>query len=192
MAERSGKERDDPESHAEREKAEIRHHVGGIGHGHPVCESGRIGKYHRGQAVFDGITERSEDEGASGEEIRVSAIVFVPAYAGNEDTDERTNPEDGGDNVRADRLRGAIDIKQPAVTKAMATFENPGLVTITPHPSGKRSRLVQAIPAADRLSGAVYRQVAPDRFRGFNSLDGAETEHFGAKVKVLGQGLNKT
>lgn len=85
----------------------------------------------------------------------------------------------------------AVEVEQPAVTKAIAKFQNLGLVTTEAHPNDKRSKVVKATTEADRLLGPIYQDMGPDLFKVFESLDGSDIEAFALQLKTLGLWLDQ-
>lgn len=96
---------------------------------------------------------------------------------------------EGGHSIS--QIAAAVEVEQPAVTKAVTKFQNRGLVSIQVHPSDRRSRLVRAKPEADMLIGTIYKDMGPDLFNVFSSLNGSDIEAFAAQLKTLGQWLDK-
>lgn len=95
----------------------------------------------------------------------------------------------GGHSIS--QIAVAVEVEQPAVTKTINKFRNMGLVKIEPHPTDKRSRLVEVTPEADILLGSVYRDMGPDLFNVFESLNGSDIEAFAAQLRALGQWLDQ-
>lgn len=89
------------------------------------------------------------------------------------------------------QIAAAVEVEQPAVTKAVAKFQNMGLVDIEAHPSDKRSKIVTGTPQADKLLEVIYRDLGPDLFQVFGSLNGTEIEAFAQQLRILGQWLDK-
>jgi len=96
---------------------------------------------------------------------------------------------EGGHSIS--QIAAAVEVEQPAVTKAITKFQNMRLVSITAHPSDKRSKIVQPTDEASRLIGMIYKDMGPDLFNVFNSLNGSDIEAFAAQIKTLGQWLDK-
>lgn len=96
---------------------------------------------------------------------------------------------DGGHSIS--QIAAAVEVEQPAVTKAVTKFQNMGLVNIDAHPSDRRSKIVRAKPEADMLIGTIYKTMGPDLSNVFSSLNGSDIERFAAQLKTLGQWLDK-
>ena len=95
----------------------------------------------------------------------------------------------GGHSIS--QIAAAVEVEQPAVTKAVTKFQNMNLVQINAHTSDKRSKMVQPTDEANRLIGMIYKDMGPDLFNVFNSLNGSDIEAFAAQLKTLGQWLDK-
>lgn len=100
----------------------------------------------------------------------------------------RQNREDG---CRISQIAAAVEVEQPAVTKAVAKFQNMGLVSIESHPSDKRSKIVRTTPSADTLLETIYRDMGPDMLDVFGSLSGTDVAEFAKQLKLLGQWLDQ-
>ncbi|AKS45534.1 DNA-binding transcriptional regulator, MarR family [Octadecabacter temperatus] len=100
-----------------------------------------------------------------------------------------TRPAIGGGS-RVSEIAAAVEVEQPAVTKALAKFQNLGLVEIVSHKSDKRAKVVSATPAAGALLGRIYQDIGPDLQKVFGSIDEAELEAFAKTLKQLGQWLD--
>lgn len=96
---------------------------------------------------------------------------------------------DGGHRIS--EIAAAVEVEQPAVTKTITKFQNLGLVEITPHHSDKRSKVVRATFRAEELLGTIHKDIGPDLFSVFNSLDGSDVEAFAADLRTLGTWLDK-
>lgn len=96
---------------------------------------------------------------------------------------------EGGRSIS--QIAAAVEVEQPAVTKAIIKFQNMGLVKIDVYPADKRSKLVRATSEADRLLETIYQEMGPDLFNVFYSLNGSDIETFAAQLKTLGQWLDK-
>ena len=96
---------------------------------------------------------------------------------------------EGGHSIS--QIAAAVEVEQPAVTKTMTKFQNMGLVSISPHPSDKRSRLVKSTPAAEELLGTIYQSIGPDLSSVFGSINGPDIEAFADNLKTLGLWLDK-
>ena len=96
----------------------------------------------------------------------------------------------GGDHSISS-IAASVEVEQPAVTKTIAKFQNLGFVQIAVHPTDKRAKLVKATPEADKLLGVIYKDIGPDLFSVFNSLDGTDIENFAEQLKMLGKWLDK-
>lgn len=99
----------------------------------------------------------------------------------------RKGPEGG----RISQMAAAVEVEQPAVTKAVAKFQNMGLVEIDAHPTDKRSKIVRATPRADRLLETIYRDMGPDLYQVFGSLGDTDIAAFAQQLKTLGRWLDK-
>lgn len=96
----------------------------------------------------------------------------------------------GGRN-RVSDIAAAVEVEQPAVTKALAKFQNMGLVEILASPSDKRAKIVTAKPKAAEFLESIHKDIGPDLFRTFSALDADGIEDFVAQLKLLGQWLDQ-
>ena len=95
------------------------------------------------------------------------------------------------DGNRVSDIAAAVEVGQPAVTKALQKFQAMGLVDLEISQSDKRSTLVVVRPAAAELMDAVHRDIGPDLFRAFASLGDEEAAQFAELLKRLGKWLDK-
>lgn len=94
----------------------------------------------------------------------------------------------GGHSIS--QIASAVEVEQPAVTKTIAKFQNMGLVQLSAHPTDRRSKVVRAMPEADRLLGQIYQSIGPDLATVFNSLNGTDVDGFAAQLEALGKWLD--
>lgn len=92
---------------------------------------------------------------------------------------------------RISDIAAAVEVNQPAVTKAAAKFHNMGLVDLIEHSSDKRVRIVKVRPEAHRLLGQIRQSIGPDLFKAFQSVDDAQVETFLDSLKQFGRWLDQ-
>ncbi len=93
--------------------------------------------------------------------------------------------------MRVTDIAAAVEVGQPAVTKALAKFRNLGLIDLAGNPHDKRSRHVTPTPAAAELLDTIYRDIGPDLFRTFGAIDPDEVRNFATQLKKLGRWLDQ-
>ena len=96
-----------------------------------------------------------------------------------------------GTGSRISEIAAAVEVGQPAVTKAVAKFQNMGLVEISASALDGRSRMVAAKPAAPALLGEIYKDIGPELLKTFSALDPEAIGDFARQLKVLGTWLDK-
>lgn len=100
----------------------------------------------------------------------------------------RQRTEEGS---RISDIAVAVEVGQPAVTKTIAKFQNLGLVTVVGSASDKRSKKVAATKQAGLYLQTIYKDIGPDLFEMFGSVEPAEFEQFVAQLKHLGKWLDQ-
>lgn len=96
---------------------------------------------------------------------------------------------DGGHRISD--IAAAVEVKQPAVTKAIAKFRAMGLVDIDESGADKRARPVIAKPEAAVLLDRIYKSIGPDLFGVFQSIQDGEIDMFAQQLKQLGTWLDQ-
>jgi len=92
--------------------------------------------------------------------------------------------------TRISDIAAAVEVGQPAVTKAMAKFDNMGLIDLIEDKNDKRVRIVKARPDAQMLIGQIRQSIGPDLFTVFSAIDDTEIEGFVRNLKKLGVWLS--
>jgi len=92
---------------------------------------------------------------------------------------------------RVSDIAAAVEVGQPAVTKALHKFKAMGLVEFEYSPSDKRSTHVVVRLEASKLLDMIHKDIGPDLFRTFASLGDEEAVHFAKLLKQLGTWLDK-
>lgn len=92
--------------------------------------------------------------------------------------------------MRVSDIAAAVEVGQPAVTKALAKFQAMGLVEIEADQADRRARGVRPTPRAAELLDTVYRDIGPDLYRTFEVLGEEDIEAFARQLKRLGQWLD--
>ena len=92
---------------------------------------------------------------------------------------------------RVSDIAAAVEVGQPAVTKALHKFQVMGLVDLESGPSDKRSTHVVVRPVASELLDAIYKDIGPDLFRTFASLGDEDAARFAELLKRFGTWLDK-
>lgn len=91
---------------------------------------------------------------------------------------------------RVSDIAAAVEVGQPAVTKALAKFQTMGLVDVAASAKDKRSKFVTATPEAGKLLGEIYQDIGPDLARTFGALEADAAESFVRQLKRLGSWLD--
>ncbi len=95
-----------------------------------------------------------------------------------------------GTGNRVSDIAAAVEVGQPAVTKALSKFRNMGLVAFGETLTDKRAKTVVALPAAGALLGTIYQDIGPELFRVFSVVDTEALEGFLSQLKVMGHWLD--
>ena len=98
------------------------------------------------------------------------------------------HPEDRA--CRVSDIAAAVEVGQPAVTKALAKFQTMGLVEMRASAKDKRAKFVSATPEAGELLGRIYRDIGPDLALTFGAVDADAIEGFLVQLKQLGAWLD--
>ena len=91
---------------------------------------------------------------------------------------------------RVSDIAAAVEVGQPAVTKALAKFQVMGLVELEASAKDKRSKFVKATPSASQLLGRIYQDIGPDLGQTFAAVDGEAMAVFLEQLKKLGGWLD--
>ncbi|MEP1768585.1 MAG: MarR family winged helix-turn-helix transcriptional regulator [Sulfitobacter sp.] len=100
-----------------------------------------------------------------------------------------TRPDLQG-GTRISDIAAAVEVNQPAVTKAAAKFQNMGLIDLIEDKHDKRVRIVKPRPEAQMLIGQIRQSIGPDLFTAFSAIDDDEIEGFLRNLKKLGGWLS--
>lgn len=92
---------------------------------------------------------------------------------------------------RVSDIAEAVEVGQPAVTKALHKFRDMGLVEFKDSPSDKRATYVIARPEASELLNIIHKDIGPDLFQTFASLGDEEAAQLAQLLKQLGTWLDK-
>lgn len=92
---------------------------------------------------------------------------------------------------RVSDIATAVEVGQPAVTKALAKFQNLGLVTMVSNTQDQRSKYAQLTEPGFALLGQIRREMAADMADVFSTLDAAELAQFTASLQKVGRWLDE-
>lgn len=92
---------------------------------------------------------------------------------------------------RISDIAAAVEVKQPAVTKAISKFRAMGLVEVRDDSSDRRAKSVIAKPEAALLLDTIYKSIGPDLFRVFQSIDDEQIVMFAQQLQHLGKWLDR-
>jgi len=93
--------------------------------------------------------------------------------------------------MRISDIASAVEVGQPAVTKAIAKFETLGLVELEPDLLDKRVKTVIAKPEATQLLNHIKVAIGPDLYQTFSSIDEEMITDFATSLKQLGSWLDE-
>lgn len=101
--------------------------------------------------------------------------------------------------ARADREQGtrisdiaaAVEVNQPAVTKAIAKFEAMALVTLRDDADDKRAKRVTATQGTDALLSKIHSSLTPELAQMFEIFGAEELAQFSRTLQRLGQHLDQ-
>jgi len=96
----------------------------------------------------------------------------------------------GAAGLRVSDIAVAVEVGQPAVTKAIAKFENMKLVSLSTSASDKRSNLVHATPEAGVFLGQIYASLLPDLTAIFQGWSADRMAQFITDLQELGKNLD--
>ena len=99
-------------------------------------------------------------------------------------------PENSGGSRISD-IAAAVEVGQPAVTKAIAKFRTLGLVVLDESPGDKRSRIVRPTPLANQRLTEIRKSIGPDLGQMFGAMDQADFAIFAKSLKRLGMWLDQ-
>ena len=91
---------------------------------------------------------------------------------------------------RISDIAAAVEVGQPAVTKALAKFRNMELVDFADSPTDKRLKFVTARDETTALLERIHKDVGPDLFRTFSAIDVDEFERFAKTPETPGGRLD--
>ena len=91
---------------------------------------------------------------------------------------------------RISDIAAAVEVGQPAVTKALAKFRNMELVDFADSPTDKRSKIVTARDETTALPDSIHKDIGQDLFRTFSAIDVDEIEWFAMTLETLGGWLD--
>jgi len=92
---------------------------------------------------------------------------------------------------RVSDIATAVEVGQPAVTKALRKFQAMGLVDLEVSQKDKRETLVRPRPEAAQLLETIHRDIGPDLFRVFGSLGDEGAAQLADLLKKLGSWLDQ-
>ena len=92
--------------------------------------------------------------------------------------------------MRISDIADAVEVGQPAVTKAVAKFQAMGLVDLEDDLLDRRAKTVIAKPKALQLLNHIRVAIGPDLFQVFSSVDDAAISSFAASLKQVGSWLD--
>lgn len=95
-----------------------------------------------------------------------------------------------GENRISD-IAAAVEVKQPAVTKAIRKFAAMGLVEIRDDNSDRRAKAIIAKPEGAILLDNIYKSIGPDLFQVFGSIDDDQIAMFTQQLQNLGKWLDQ-
>lgn len=91
---------------------------------------------------------------------------------------------------RISDIAAAVEVGQPAVTKALAKFRNMEPVDFADSPTDKRSKIVTARDETTALPDRIHKDIGQDLFRTFSAIDVDEIERFAKTLETLGGWLD--
>ena len=92
---------------------------------------------------------------------------------------------------RVSDIAAAVEVGQPAVTKALQKFQAMGLVDLDVSQTDKRATHVRPRPEAAQLLETIHKDIGPDLFKTFGSLGDDDAAQFAELLKRLGSWLDK-
>lgn len=92
--------------------------------------------------------------------------------------------------TRISDIAEAVEVGQPAVTKAITKFETMGLVELVPNLKDRRAKQVMTTPKAMELLQTIRMSIGPDLFAMFGAINSDEIEGFIGNLKALGKWLD--
>ncbi len=92
---------------------------------------------------------------------------------------------------RVSDIAAAVEVGQPAVTKALYKFQAMGLVELEEGQFDKRSTHVIARPEALKLLDTIHKDIGPDLFRTFASVGDEGAVILAGLLKQLGAWLDE-
>ena len=101
-----------------------------------------------------------------------------------------TRPKLAG-GMRISDIANAVEVGQPAVTKAIAKFEAMGLVRLEAGIVDRRIKTVIPKPAANELLNHIRVAIGPNLYQTFSSIDDNNIQVFSESLKQLGQWLDE-
>ena len=92
---------------------------------------------------------------------------------------------------RVSDIAAAVEVGQPAVTKALHKFQTMGLVRLDDDLADRRATLVFTLPEATALLGRIQQSIYPDLSDVFASLAAEDAQELARLLKALGQWLDQ-
>lgn len=92
---------------------------------------------------------------------------------------------------RVSDIAAAVEVRQPAVTKALQKFQAMGLVELDVSQTDKRATHVRPRPEAADLLETIHKDIGPDLFETFGSLGDEDAAQLAELLKRLGSWLDE-
>ena len=96
----------------------------------------------------------------------------------------------GAGQDRVSDIAAAVEVNQPAVTKALYKFQTMGLVDFVDNQQDRRSKTVVPRPEASVLLEQIYQGLAPDFTEAFRCIGDENIEPFAETLQKLGKWLD--
>lgn len=94
------------------------------------------------------------------------------------------------DGCRVSDIAAAVEVGQPAVTKAVHKFQTMGLVDLVPGRSDRRAIHVRLTAKTGKMMTDIQQDIGPDLFRVFDELGAEDAAQLAALLKKLGRWLD--
>ena len=94
-------------------------------------------------------------------------------------------------SLRISDIARAVEVNQPAVTKAIARFESAGLVELSDDTKDKRAKRVQLSTKGQNHLAQVYHSIGPGFSGLFEQFDTAALDQLTGHLKSLGRWLDE-
>ena len=92
---------------------------------------------------------------------------------------------------RVSDIAAAVEVNQPAVTKALFKFQAMGLVHFVDNQNDRRSKSVVPNLKASELLSLIYQDLKPDLSEAFGAIGDEDIEQFAEMLERFGKWLDK-